>query len=96
MGKTEHNLNIPTVYQIKIQGRLEEKWAEWFNGTLVEKIKPNANSLDTQLIIMVPDQAALRGVVNKIWDLNLKLISINLLEKELGDHDENELYSLSG
>ncbi len=78
MARTDHGLNRPTIYKIKIQGRLEEKWADWFNGMLVKMIKPDADSTDTILLIAAPDQAALRGVVNKIWDLNLVLISINV------------------
>ncbi len=74
--------NIDPVYRIVVHGQLDEKWATWLNDMLVKQINSCRNSLDTSVIIMVPDQAALRGVVNKIWDLNLTIKSIQSVEKE--------------
>ena len=79
MDGSEAGLNRPSIYRVIIQGRLHEKWSVWFNGMLVNSIMTAESSNDTLLIIAVPDQAALRGVINKIWDLNLNLISINLI-----------------
>lgn len=63
------------VYQIKVQGKLDEKWSGWFNGMTV------TYECDiTTLTGVVVDQAALRGILDKIWDLNLSLISVNRIE----------------
>lgn len=63
------------VYQIKVQGKLDEKWSDWFNGMTV-----TFESDITTLTGAVVDQAALRGILDKIWDLNLTLISVNRIE----------------
>jgi len=69
-------------YKINIKGHLQEKWAEWFNGMIVELTTSNQEMGETVMLIMVPDQAALRGVLNKIWDLNLSLISVTLIKDQ--------------
>ncbi len=67
--------NKQTIYQIKVQGKLDAKWSDWFNGLTV-----TLESDITTLTGAVVDQAALRGILDKIWDLNLTLISINRIE----------------
>lgn len=60
--------------KILIEGRLDEKWAEWFEGF-------NLNytvSGGTRLTGTVPDQAALYGLVAKLRDMGVRLISANL------------------
>lgn len=71
-----------TLYRIIVLGRLEEKWADWLNGR-VESIEPaDERNNRTLIIVLVPDQAALRGILNKLWDLNLTLISVRLQNEE--------------
>ncbi len=60
----------PSVYQIKMQGKLDESWSGWFNGMAVA-----FDSDTTTLTGAVADQSALRGILTKLWDLNLALIS---------------------
>jgi hypothetical protein len=72
--------NTKSMYQIKIKGHLQEKWAEWFNGMIFDMMTSNHESNHTTMLMKVPDQAALRGILNKIWDLNLSLISVTLIE----------------
>jgi hypothetical protein len=74
--------NPNTIYKITIQGHLREKWAEWFNAAIIEIVYPAEDTNTTTLTVAVPDQAALRGVVNKLWDLNLTLISLTLEIKD--------------
>ena len=78
-------------YQIKVLGRLDERWATWFNcgQDCIENSATLQISLDnadsdrpvTTLTGEVQDQAHLRGILNKIWDLNLTLISVNRMEQ---------------
>lgn len=63
-----------TVYQIKVQGRLDERWLDWFNGLTIA-IESESENPPVTIITGAIDQAALRGVLNKVWDLNLMLIS---------------------
>jgi len=57
---------------IKIKGHLDQKWMEWFEG-LEMAYEGNCTILSGH----IKDQAAMHGILNKIRDLNLKLISVN-------------------
>ena len=67
-------------YRIKVQGRLTENWSDWFSGMTI-----TFESDITILTGAVADQAALRGILTKIWDLNLTLISVNRIEIDFKD-----------
>lgn len=69
-----------TVYQIKIQGHLEQKWEAWINGRTIKTNNEELTNPITSIITNVPDQAALRGIMTKLWDLNLTVISVSMLE----------------
>ena len=75
MGDCEDINNYGT-YQICVQGVLDPKWSCWFEGLNIEEAG-DYTLIRGQFI----DQAALRGVINKLWDLNLNLISVNLINK---------------
>ena len=74
------------VYQIKVQGRLDESWSSWFNSMTIA-----AEGDTTTLTGAVVDQAALRGILSRLWDLNLALISVNRIgpapEQKSGELD---------
>jgi len=61
----------PMVYQIRIKGHLDPQWREWFEG-LTLTLEDNG---DTLLTGPVADQAALHGLLKKIRDLGLPLVS---------------------
>jgi hypothetical protein len=64
-------------YEIKVRGRLDESWSEWFDGMSIA-LEDESNGFPvTALTGPVADQAALRGVLVKLWDINLTLISVN-------------------
>lgn len=62
-------------YQIRVKGVLDTKWSDWFDGFT---ITPEANE-DTLLDGEVPDQATLHGLLAKIRDLGLTLLSLERL-----------------
>ena len=66
----------PGVYRIKIKGNLNLKWSDWFDGFV---ILPRPDD-ETLLVGTVRDQAALHGVLAKIRDLGLPLLSVQLTE----------------
>jgi hypothetical protein len=66
-------------YSIKIAGELDPSWSEWFDGLEVKIEGGNADQSASLLSGWITDQAHLRGVLNKIWDLNLKVISVRLV-----------------
>ena len=65
----------PSVYQIKMQGKLDASWSGWFSGMAI-----TLDGSTTILTGAVADQPALRGILTKLWDLNLDLISVNRVE----------------
>lgn len=72
--------NSQPSYQIRIQGHLQEKWIEWLNGSILDMAVPESGAPETILLVSLPDQAALRGFMNKIWDLNLIVLSVQQTE----------------
>jgi hypothetical protein len=62
----------PVVYEIRIKGHLDRRWAEWFEGMV---ITPEDDG-ETLLVGPVADQAALHGLLRKVRDLGLPLISV--------------------
>jgi hypothetical protein len=65
-------MDTPFVYEIRVEGHLSDHWSSWLDG-LTLQIEPNG---DTKLTGLLSDQAALYGVLAKIHNLNLVLISI--------------------
>jgi hypothetical protein len=68
------------IYQIQVQGAIDQRWTGWFAGMTIET--DGATSV-TILTGSVADQAALRGILTKLWDLNLDLISIHRISEEV-------------
>ena len=67
------------VYQIKVEGTLDERWSDWFSGLAVVAGGEDKDPPVTTLTGLM-DQAALRGILNKVWDLNLTLVSVVPIE----------------
>lgn len=63
-------------YEIRLQGHLEARWIEWFDGLAIT-LEENGNTL---LSGPVADQAALHGLLKKARDLGLPLLSVNTVE----------------
>ena len=61
------------IYQIKVKGVLDHKWSDWFDGFAITPL----GSGETLLTGPVADQAALHGLLNKIRDIGLPLLSVN-------------------
>ncbi len=64
--------NQPTVYQIRIKGHLGHQWEDWFGG-LAMTLEDNGDTLLTGPVV---DQAALHGLLRKVRDLGLPLVSV--------------------
>ena len=75
----KHKVSQRGVYQIKVQGNLDDRWSDWFSGLTVAPGDESEGPPITTMTGLI-DQAALRGVLNRIWDLNLTLISVVPIE----------------
>lgn len=65
----------PFEYEIRVEGQLDAHWSDWFCGLSVTEVGEN----ETLIRGEVADQAALRGILEKIWNLNLALVSVHRL-----------------
>ncbi len=66
----------PATYQVKLKGHLDAQWSHWFSGLTVTL----AGNGQTVLTGRVADQAALHGLLKKVRDLGMPLISVNLVQ----------------
>jgi hypothetical protein len=76
-----------TIYQIRVRSHLGSNWTDWFEGLTII-LEEDGNTLLTGPVV---DQAALYGVLKKVRDLGMPLISVNPLESREADvRQENE------
>lgn len=78
------NPDQPFIYQIRLKGHLSDQWTVWFEGLAI-KLEEGG---DTLLTGQVPDQAALFGLLRKVRDLGMQLVSISCLEPGQPDMPE--------
>ena len=74
-------LGAVAVYDIRIAGQLDTRWAEWFDGLTITNLENDTAQLSGDLV----DQAALHGTLNKVRNLNLTLISVTSLNRPAGE-----------
>jgi hypothetical protein len=67
------DFNEPLVYQIRVKGHLGAEWADWFGGLTIT-LEDDGDTLLTGPLI---DQAALHGLLKKVRDLGMTLVSVN-------------------
>ena len=63
-------------YEIRVKGHLDASWADWMGGLAIT----HQQNGETLLSGALPDQAALHGVLNRLRDLSVPLISVNLVD----------------
>jgi hypothetical protein len=82
-----NNLNSgqPMYYQIRIKGHLGPQWTDWFGGLSIT-LEDNGDTLLTGPV----DQATLHGLLKKVRDLGMPLLSVNRVETGQTDASETE------
>jgi hypothetical protein len=68
----------PGLYEIRIKGQLDDRWAEWFEGLTIT-LEDNGDTLLTGPVV---DQAALHGLLKKVRDLGMTLVSVNQVQSQ--------------
>ena len=76
----------PMVYQIRIKGHLGHQWTEWFEGLTITLEEEG----DTLLTGPVVDQAALHGLLKKVRDLGMPLLSVDPVKLNKADTPDIE------
>lgn len=79
------------IYQIRIKGHLGNQWTDWFEGLTIT-LEDDGDTLFTGPVI---DQAALYGLLKKVRDLGMPLVSVNRLEpcQKVASDTKSETYS---
>jgi hypothetical protein len=65
------------VFEIHVKGQLDDSWSDWLEGLEVKLVEDG----EMILIGIIGDQAALMGILNKLYGLNLTLLSVNEINK---------------
>jgi hypothetical protein len=76
------------VYQIRLQGHLGPQWTDWFEGLTIT-LEENGETLLTGPVV---DQAALFGLLRKVRDLGMPLLSVNCVKPGQADASEVKQY----
>ena len=76
--KSKPDANQPMVYQIRIEGQLGQQWLSWFEDLTI------ALEEDGKTLLSGPiaDQSALHGILKKIRDLGMPLLSVNSIDPD--------------
>ena len=76
----------PKVYEIRVKGHLGCQWTEWFGGLTIT-LEDNGDTLITGPVV---DQAAMHGLLKKVRDLGMPLISVNRVQPGQADAPDGE------
>jgi len=76
--KSERGRDQPKVFQIRIQGHLSRQWTDWFEGLTIT-LEEDGNTLLSGRVV---DQSALHGILKKIRNLGMPLLSVNSVDPD--------------
>jgi hypothetical protein len=74
----DEKTKLESIYQIRIRGIIDISFADWLGNI---SLIPQENN-ETLLIAQFPDQAALRGLLDQLWNLNFTLLAIEQIDPE--------------
>ena len=75
-SKQKLTLDRPVTYEIKVPGHLDESWSEW-DGRMTITIESSGEGPPVTTLTGSVDQAALQGLLRRLYSLGLRLISVN-------------------
>jgi hypothetical protein len=74
----------PGLYEIRLKGHLDDRWSDWFEGLTIT-LEEDGNTLLTGSVV---DQAALHGLLKKVRDLGMPLVSVSPVEPGQADQSD--------
>lgn len=69
-------------YRIRVQGVVDARWSDWLGGMAITTQHREGEAMHTDLVGRVPDQAALAGILNALYEMHLSLLSVEHLDGE--------------
>ena len=75
------NLATPATYRIRVQGHIGRDWDDRFGGMTLTRETTAEDLKTTKLLGQLPDQAALSGVLNTLYDLHLPLLKVECIDE---------------
>jgi hypothetical protein len=76
MSPSSRNRDAAPQYELRVDGHIDDRWTAWFDGLTLTRESDGT----TSLCGLVPDQAALHGLLAKVRDLGLTLISVEVID----------------
>ena len=77
--KQKLTLDRPATYQVKVPGHLGESWSDWVGGMTIT-VESEGDGLPVTTLTGTVDQAALQGLLRRLYSLGLPLISVNCIK----------------
>ncbi len=74
------SFRLKRFYQVTVEGKIDPSWSDWLDGLQMNSHKEADGLLITVLSGLFCDQPALRGLLNRLWDLNLVLRSVQQID----------------
>jgi hypothetical protein len=80
------DLDQPPIYHIRLKGHLDRQWTDWFEGLAIT-LEDNGETLLTGPVV---DQAALHGLLKKVRDLGMPLLSVNRVKSRQAPEPQSQ------
>ena len=80
-NRSQSRRDLPRIYEIRLDGHLGSQWSDWFDGLTIT-LEDDGQTLLTGSVV---DQAALHGLLKKVRDLGLPLLSVTRVESGQAD-----------
>lgn len=77
-GRHRSGLSDAGRYAIRITGHLDDRWADWFDGMTIDRRDDGSTVLTGEVV----DQSALHGLIQRVRDLGLPLVSVTQLDTD--------------
>jgi hypothetical protein len=85
--RSERDADKPMIYQIRIKGHLGQRWMDWFDGLTITLEEDGTTLLNGPVI----DQSALHGILKRVRDLGMPLLSVNSVGADPEDMSDVKL-----
>jgi hypothetical protein len=72
----------PAIYRIRVLGHLDSGWADWVGEMQVTETRGKGGRVETLLVGLIKDQAALAGILNELYELHLPVLLAECLDAE--------------